>query len=266
MTLTRPSSPLSLTRLTTSFMPVMVVVSRADSPTTWAPSASAVVDEALRRHVGAEVDDLEAGALEHDAHQVLADVVQVALDRADDHLAQRADLAGDEQRLDEVHARVHGARREQHLGQEDLVGAEARADDVHAREQAVVEDLACRQPGIERLPGQLRDLLVLSTLQALADLLQNVHLIPPRIAQHYRPLGHPPQPGCWGWPEDAPRASTRIYSGRSPVPGRRRSEDERGLDPVELPHDLVDVVGAADGDGALLTASGCRRSPARSCR
>src|ERR1035438_10629485 len=34
-------------------------------------------------HVCAEVDDAESGRLPHDNHQVLADVVQVSLDRAD---------------------------------------------------------------------------------------------------------------------------------------------------------------------------------------
>src|ERR1035441_4457370 len=40
------------------------------------------LDELLRRDLHAEVDDLEAGPLEHDVDQVLADVVHVALDRA----------------------------------------------------------------------------------------------------------------------------------------------------------------------------------------
>ena len=43
----------------------------------------------LDRVVDAEIDDLEAGALEHHRDQVLADVVNVALDRADDDLADR---------------------------------------------------------------------------------------------------------------------------------------------------------------------------------
>ena len=48
-----------------------------------------LLDELLRRHVDAEVDDREAGALEHDVAEVLADVVDVALDRAHQ---ERADL------------------------------------------------------------------------------------------------------------------------------------------------------------------------------
>ena len=44
--------------------------------------------ELLGRHVAPEVDDLEAGALEHHRHQVLADVVEVALRGADHDHAQ----------------------------------------------------------------------------------------------------------------------------------------------------------------------------------
>src|SRR6476660_9735720 len=46
-------------------------------------------DELLGIGVDAEVEDLEAGALEHHPDEVLADVVDVALDRADDDLADR---------------------------------------------------------------------------------------------------------------------------------------------------------------------------------
>ena len=43
------------------------------------------IDELLRRHVDAEVDDLEAGAGRSIiADEVLADIVEVALDGADD--------------------------------------------------------------------------------------------------------------------------------------------------------------------------------------
>ncbi len=139
------------------------------------------VDEALRRHVGAEIDDLEAGALEHDPDQVLADVVEVALDRADHHLAEGRHILGDQQRLQDLDAGVHGTRGQQHLGQEDLVSAELATDDVHAREQALVKDLPRRQPAVDRLLRQLGDLPVLSTLQGLVDLLQNFHAKPPLI-------------------------------------------------------------------------------------
>ena len=48
-----------------------------------------LLDERLGRDVDAEVVDGEAGALEHDVAEVLADVVHVALDRAHDERADR---------------------------------------------------------------------------------------------------------------------------------------------------------------------------------
>ena len=69
------------------------------------------IHKSLRLHIHAEVDDLEARALEHHGDQVLADVVQVALDRADGDLARGFGHAADQMRLEEVESRLHGARR-----------------------------------------------------------------------------------------------------------------------------------------------------------
>ena len=91
----------------------------------------------------------------------------------------------------------------------------ARAADIHAREQAIVEDLACRQAGIERLPGQLRDLLVLSTLQARADLLHDVHFRPPARRAPLSTHRHLPatnrRPGRGG-PTAGPRPGAAVRS------------------------------------------------------
>ena len=70
------------------FMAGMVVVISAEMPTMWAACSSHRGHELLGRHVAAQVDHLEAGALEHHRHQVLADVVQVALGGADHDHAQ----------------------------------------------------------------------------------------------------------------------------------------------------------------------------------
>ena len=50
-------------------------------------SSSAVCENLVARHHHAEIDDLVAVAAEHDADDVLADVVDVALDRREDDLA-----------------------------------------------------------------------------------------------------------------------------------------------------------------------------------
>ncbi len=142
----------------------MVVVRRADSPTTEAPFGFGRVNEDIGCDIVAEIDDLESGAFEHDADEVLADIVQITLDGADHDLAVRRHLSSEEQRLQEVDAGVHGPRCKEQLGQEDLVRAEALAHHVHPGHQPVIEDLRRRNTGINRLPGELGDLLVISPL------------------------------------------------------------------------------------------------------
>ena len=96
-----------------------------------------------RRHHDAEIDDLVIVAREHDADDVLADVVHVALDRRHYDLAVGRAL-GRAARAPALlffllHVRhqvsdrlLHHARRLHHLRQEHLSGAEQVADDVHA--------------------------------------------------------------------------------------------------------------------------------------
>ncbi len=98
--------------------------------------------ELRRAHPGAEIDDLEAGALEHHRHEVLADVVEVALDRAEHHCAGAGGLAFGKMRLERVQGSLHHAGAQQHLGDEALAALHARPDDLHAGQQGAVEDLA----------------------------------------------------------------------------------------------------------------------------
>ena len=95
-------------------------------------------DEVGGGDAGAEVDDLEAGALQEHADEVLADVVQVALDGADHDHAAAGLLAGGHVRAQKVEAALHDAGGEQHLGDEALAVAHAHADHLHAGEQRLV--------------------------------------------------------------------------------------------------------------------------------
>jgi hypothetical protein len=121
------------------FMDVIVTVSSAESATRLALRRGSF-DEALRRHVRAQVDHLEAAALQHRRHQVLPDVVQIALDRPNHHAPYGLGARGRQQRPDDLHGRLHGARREQHLGHEVLFALEAPAHFVHGRHQASGHD------------------------------------------------------------------------------------------------------------------------------
>ena len=126
----------------TTFMYGIVVVSRARHPEDVRLVLLERVDELVGVGVDAEVDDLEAGALEHHPDEVLADVVDVALDRPDDDLADRLGAGLGEQRAKDLHAGLHRVRGEQDLGHEQDAVAEVDADDLHAGHERVVEDLA----------------------------------------------------------------------------------------------------------------------------
>ena len=96
------------------------------------------LEDPLRRHHHAEVDDLEVVALEDDADDVLADVVDVALDGRDHDLAVGARRLARflVQERHEVRDRLlHDARGFHDLRQEHLAGAEQVADHVHAVHQ-----------------------------------------------------------------------------------------------------------------------------------
>ena len=116
-----------------------------------------------RRHHDAEVDHLVIVAGEHDADDVLADVVHVALDGRHHDLAVRRALRDAARQpalcLLLLHERhqigdrlLHHARRLHHLRQEHLAGAEQVADDVHAVHQRAFDH-------VERPLGQLARLL-----------------------------------------------------------------------------------------------------------
>ena len=78
--------------------------------------------------------------------------MQVALDRADDHAPNRLDAARRQQRADDLHGGLHGARREQHLGHEVLFALEEAAHFVHGRHQVTGDDGERRHPCSEGGP------------------------------------------------------------------------------------------------------------------
>ena len=95
---------------------------------------------------------------EHHPDQVLADVVDVALDRADDDLADRLGAGLGEERAQDRHAGLHRVGREEDLGDEQDAVAEVDADDLHARHERVVEDAGRRPAATEQDVRALDDL------------------------------------------------------------------------------------------------------------
>ena len=131
-------------------------------------------DELVGVGVDAEVEDLEAGALEHHPDEVLADVVDVALDRPDDDLADRLRAGLGEQRPEDLHAGLHRVRGEQDLGHEQDAVAEVDADDPHARDERVVEDLRRAEAAPEQDVRPLDDLGLHAVVEVVVHLLDEL--------------------------------------------------------------------------------------------
>src|SRR6185369_3677838 len=106
------------------------------------------VEDLLHRHHDAQVDDVIIVTLKHDADDVLADVVHVALHCGEQDLAGRRLIGEAEIALLLLHEGhevgdrlLHHAGRLHHLRQEHLAGAEQVADHVHAGHQRTFDDV-----------------------------------------------------------------------------------------------------------------------------
>ena len=109
------------------------------------------------------------------ADQVLADIVQVAFDGADDDGALRLKSLRDELRFQYFNAHVHGTRGNQNFRNENFIVFEFFSDDTHTAEQSLVEDGFHRDLLVDRLLHQLLDDLGLTLLQILRNFVQNTH-------------------------------------------------------------------------------------------
>jgi hypothetical protein len=130
-------------------------------------------DEPLGRNVCPQVDGVKTGTLQHHPYQVLADVVLVSFDGANDELAGAGGLTRSQQRPQDSHAGVHGTCRNQHLRHKQLAGLKVAAHLVHAGNQAALQDLAGAQSLFERRRNKRGHLFVLALVQPGGDRLQN---------------------------------------------------------------------------------------------
>ena len=109
----------------------------------------------------AEVDHLVVVAAEDDPDDVLADVVDVALDRREHELALRARLAldalGVHVGLEVGDGALHGARALHDLREEHLPGAEQVADDLHPAHERALDHVERPLRGLPRLLRVLLD-------------------------------------------------------------------------------------------------------------
>ena len=84
--------------------------------------------------------------------------MDVALDGADHDLADALRAGLGEERPEDLHARLHRVRGEQHLGDEQDPVAEVDADDPHALDERVVQDLVGPPVSLEQDVRSLDDL------------------------------------------------------------------------------------------------------------
>ena len=132
-----------------------------------------LVDERLQRLLDPDVVDLVAVVREDDVDEVLADVVDVALDGADHEDALAAGVGLLHVRLEERDRGLHRLGALQHERQLHLAPAEEVTDHLHAFEQHVVDDrqrLAPAGEGFVELVGEAVALAVDDALlQPLLD-------------------------------------------------------------------------------------------------
>jgi hypothetical protein len=113
------------------------------------------IDELLGRDLHAEVDDVEAGALEHDVDQVLADVVHVALDGAHHDGPDRLGAGLGEQRAQDLQRPGHCLAGDEHLGHEEVAALEPGTHLFQRRDQRLVQQRLRPQPHGQPLVGEV---------------------------------------------------------------------------------------------------------------
>ena len=182
-------------------------------------------DELLHVGVDAQVGHLEPGALQHHGHQVLADVVDVALDGSDDHAADGLGPGLGQKRAQDGHARLHGVGGQQHLGHEQDAVAEVDAHDAHPLHQGLVQHLVGGPAPVEQDSGALVDLLGQAVIKIVVHLRTEVFVVQTRqidVVDHGR-VSHTTHSFCGAGPhggfhtvDQYRNAEQCYYSTRSP--------------------------------------------------
>ena len=131
----------------------------------------------LHRVVDPDVDHLEPRPLEHHPHEVLADVVDVALDGADDDLADRFGPGLGQERTQDRHPPLHRVGGHQDLGDEQDAVAEVHADDAHALDEGLVEHARGAPAAPEEEVRALLDLLLEAVVEIVVHLLDQLAVV-----------------------------------------------------------------------------------------
>ncbi len=138
--------------------------------------------EAVAGNIDAQVDHLETRSLEHDHHQFLSDIVDVAGDGPHHETADGVDSCSHDQRADQIHHRLHGMGRHQHLGEEHLAGLEQAAHLLQRRDHGIEEEGGRFDTSRQPFPGHRHRLLGVAVehmaIEAIEDVVGSTHPVP----------------------------------------------------------------------------------------
>src|SRR5215469_8813728 len=102
------------------------------------------LDQFFRRYFDTKIHDLVSVVFEDNLDEILADVVDVALDRGKDHLAALGGTRTFHELFEVTHRSFHDLGGLQHLGDDQFVGVEEAAYLGHAGHQRAVNDVQGR--------------------------------------------------------------------------------------------------------------------------
>ncbi len=142
----------------TYFISSVDFTSKPLSPIASARCSCAACQNGVRRLLDAEVHYLIAVVAENDVHQVLADVVHVALDGGENHGSLLRALNLLHLGLQVGDCGLHHRGRVEHRGKLHLAGAKQVADGAHAVQQHVIDQLQRRVTSQRRFQQLLQAL------------------------------------------------------------------------------------------------------------
>ena len=131
----------------------------------------------FHRVVDAEINHLKTGALHHHAHQILANIVDVALDRSDYHFSNRLYPSFCEQRPQDFHAALHGIGSQQDLWNKQNSVTKINPNNAHALDQSVIQHPVCRPAATKKNMGGLNHLVAQAVVEIIMNLLGQLFVV-----------------------------------------------------------------------------------------
>ena len=125
----------------------------------------------FHRIVNADIKYFEAGTLEHHAHEILSDVMDIPFHGADHNTAHRFRPGFGQQGPQDSHAAFHSVGRHQHLRHEKDTVPKINADDPHPFHKCVGEHLISRPAPPQQDIGSFFDLFFQPIIEVIVHLL-----------------------------------------------------------------------------------------------